>query len=179
MSELPEYILDRVFAAPREMVWRAWTDPELLARWYGPGAETIIHEFELKPGGAWLNEMKWGDKSIFQKVVFQEVTRPEKLVWHHYSSTDSDWNTTANPMMADWPRVILTTVTFADEGDKTADEGDKTKVRLVWLPFEASDAEIACFAGAVANMGKGWESGYAIMDELFAELLAANSSSGG
>ena len=37
MSELPEYLLDRVFDAPREMVWRAWIDPELLSRWYGPG----------------------------------------------------------------------------------------------------------------------------------------------
>ena len=47
MSDLPEYVLDRTFAAPRELVWRAWTEPELLNRWYGPGAETVIHEFDL------------------------------------------------------------------------------------------------------------------------------------
>ena len=70
-----------------------------------------------------------------------------------------------NPKMPDWPRVLLTTVTFEDEGTKT-------KVRLTWAPFEATEAEIACFAGAVSNMSKGWESGYAIMDELFEELLA-------
>ena len=46
MSERPEYVLDRVFEAPREMVWRAWTDPELLPRWYGPGAETIDRQGE-------------------------------------------------------------------------------------------------------------------------------------
>ena len=63
MSELPEYKFDRVFDAPRDMVWRAWTDPKLLSRWYGPGIETIIHAYDLKPGGAWLNEMKWGDKA--------------------------------------------------------------------------------------------------------------------
>lgn len=168
MSELPEYIFDRVFDAPREMVWRAWTDPDLLQRWYGPGAETIIHEFDLRPGGMWLNEMRWGDNSNFSKIVFQEVLQSEKLVWHHYSNTDSDWNTTPNPMMADWPHKLLTTVTFETEGTKT-------RVRLVWVPLEANDAEIACFAGAVANMGKGWESGYAIMDELLAELQKGNS----
>lgn len=167
MSELPEFILDRVFNAPREMVWRAWTDPELLHRWYGPGAETTIHKFDLQPGGVWLNEMKWGDKSNFQKVVFQEVTQPEKLVWHHYSSTDSDWNTAPNPMMADWPRILLTTVIFEDTGDKT-------NVRLIWVPFEATDAEIACFAAAMAGMGKGWGAGYAMLDELFVELQAKN-----
>ena len=74
----------------------------------------------------------------------------------------------ANPKMPDWPRILLTTVTFQDDGPKT-------RVRLIWAPFEAADAEIACFAGAVANMGKGWESGFAIMDEMFAELHAENS----
>ncbi len=165
MSELPEYVLDREFDAPREMVWRAWTDPELLARWYGPGVETIIHKFDLKPGGTWLNEMKMGENSMLSKAVFTEVAPLEKIVWQHHSSTDKEWNSVPNARMPDWPRILLTTVTFEDAGDKT-------KVRLTWAPFEATDAEIACFSEAVANMGKGWESGYAIMDEIFAELQA-------
>ncbi|MCG8490111.1 MAG: SRPBCC domain-containing protein, partial [Sneathiellales bacterium] len=119
MSDLPEYVLNRTFDAPREMVWRAWTDPDLLNRWYGPGAETIIHKFDLKPGGVWLNEMKWGENSNYQKVVFQEVVEQEKMVWHHYSSTDADWNSTPSPMMPDWPKLLLTTVTFEEDGDKT------------------------------------------------------------
>ncbi|MCZ6890595.1 MAG: SRPBCC domain-containing protein [Gammaproteobacteria bacterium] len=167
MSDLPEYILDRVFDAPREMVWRAWTDPELLSRWYGPHVETIIHKFDLTPGGVWLNEMKFGDNSDLSKAVFQEVVPEERLVWHQ-SSTDSDWNVIPSPMMADWPRVMLTTVTFDGSGSKT-------NVRLTWVPHEATDDEIACFSGAVANMGKGWESGFAIMDEMFAELQAENT----
>jgi uncharacterized protein YndB with AHSA1/START domain len=162
MSDLPEFVLDRVFDAPRELVWRAWTDPELLPRWYGPNVETIIHQFELEPGGLWLGEMKWGGNSNFSRVVFQEITVPEKLVWHD-ASADADWNVIASPMMADWPRVIATTVTFEDAGDRT-------NVRLHWVPFEATDVEIACFAGSVANMGSGWGSGFALMDELLAEL---------
>ena len=164
MSDLPEYILDRVFDAPREMVWRAWTDPDLLSRWYGPGVETIIHQFILKPGGSWLNEMKWGDKSDRSKMVFQEIVPQEKLIWHH-SSTDANWNTITSPMMADWPRMLLTTVIFENMGDKT-------NVRLSQLPVDATDAEIACFAATMAGMDKGWGSGYAVMDELFAELQA-------
>ncbi len=165
MSELPEYRLDRVFDAPREMVWRAWTDPKLLARWYGPGVETIIHKFDLKPGGTWLNEMKMGENSMLSKVVFTEVAPLERLVWHHHSNTDAEWNTVPNPRMPDWPRILLTTVTFENDGTKT-------KVVLTWVPFEASETEISCFADAMANMGKGWESGYAIMDEMFAEMQA-------
>ncbi|MFT5134712.1 MAG: hypothetical protein ACI9SC_003193 [Gammaproteobacteria bacterium] len=165
MSDLPEYKLGRIFNAPRDLVWRAWTDPELLHRWYGPGAETIIHKFDLEPGGMWLNEMKWGDKSHFQKVVFQEVSPPEKMVWHHYSSTDAEWESSPNPMMADWLRLLLTTVLIEDMGEKT-------NVKLSQLPMEATDAEIACFARAMAGMDKGWGSGYTIMNELFVELQA-------
>ncbi|NIA68455.1 SRPBCC domain-containing protein [Pelagibius litoralis] len=164
MTELPEYIHDRVFDAPRDMVWRAWTDPQLLSRWYGPGVDTVIHKFDLKPGGLWLNEMKWGDKSDLSKMEFQEVVPPEKLVWHH-SSADADWNVVASAMMPDWPRVLLTTVTFEEVGAKT-------KVRMTMVPLDASEAEIACFAGAMAGMEKGWGSGYAILDEMLAELQA-------
>ncbi len=165
MSDLPEYVLDREFDAPRELVWRAWTDPDLLHQWYGPGVDTTIHKFDLKPGGMWLNEMKWGENSSFQKVVFKEVTEPAKLVWHHHSSTDADWNDAPSPMMAEWPRLLLTTVTFEEAGDKT-------NVRLTQVPMEATEAEIACFAGAMAGMGKGWGGGYAIMDKLLADLQA-------
>ena len=164
MSELPEYKLDRIFNAPRELVWRAWTDPEILHRWYGPGVETIIHQYDLKPGGAWLNEMKWGDNSDLSKMVFQEVVPQEKLVWHH-SSTDAEWNIVASPRMPDWPKVLLTTVIFEDLGDKT-------NVRLTQVPMDATDAEIACFAEMMAGMDQGWGSGYAIIDELLAELQA-------
>lgn len=164
MSDLPEFIIDREFQAPRDVVWKAWTDPALLSEWYGPRVETIIHKFDLKPGGVWLNEMKMGDKSDLSKMTFQEVVPEEKLVWHH-SSTDPDWNVVSNPMMPDWPRVLLTTVTFQDQGDNT-------QVRLVWTPYEATDAEIACFAGAMDGFGSGWGAGFAIMDELLADLLA-------
>jgi len=165
IGELPEYVLDRVFDAPRELVWRAWTDPELLHRWYGPGVETIIHKSDLEPDGVWLNEMKMGGDSNFQKVIFQEVTKPEQLVWHHFSA-DSDWNIAANPMMPDWPRILLTTVTFDDLGDKT-------NVRLSQIPLDATDAEIACFAKMMERMSGGWGKVYAIIDEILAELQAA------
>ncbi len=163
MSDLPEYILDREFDAPRDMVWRAWTDPELLSRWYGPGVETVIHKFDLKPGGVWLNEMKWGENSMLSKMVFKEVTPPKQIVWDHYSSTDSEWNSIQNPKMPDWPAILLTTVTFEEAGAKT-------KVRLSQVPVDATDAEKACFAQMMEGMSKGWGSGYAILDEMFQEM---------
>ncbi|MEM7461376.1 MAG: SRPBCC domain-containing protein [Pseudomonadota bacterium] len=164
MADLPEYVIDRVFDAPLPLVWRAWTDPELLSRWYGPGVETIIHEYDLRPGGVWRNEMKWGENSDLSKMAFVEVVPEKKIVWHH-SSTDKDWNIATNPMMPDWPKVLLTVVTFEEQAGKT-------RVRLTQTPMDASDAEIACFANMMAGMDKGWGSGFAIIEEILGELQA-------
>jgi len=164
MTELPTYVLERIFDAPRELVWKTWTDPELIVRWYGPNVETIVHRLDVEPGGLWLGEMKWDDNSHYQRVEYTEVTPPERLVWLH-SVSDAEWNVIANPMMPDWPRVLLTTVTFDEDGDQT-------KMRLTWVPHEASEAEIACFAGAMEGMGKGWGAGMALLEDLLVELQA-------
>ena len=164
MSEGPTYVLEREFDAPRALVWKAWTDPDLLTRWYGPRVETIVHRHELKPGGLWLGEMKWDGKSNYQRVEFTEVTPPERLVWLH-SVSDGDWNVVANPMMPDWPRVLLTTVTFEEDGERT-------RLRLTWVPHEASEAETACFAAALEGLDKGWGAGMELLAELLAELQA-------
>jgi uncharacterized protein YndB with AHSA1/START domain len=164
MSDLPTYVLERVFDAPRELVWRTWTDPKLLPRWYGPNVETTVHRLELKAGGLWLVEMKWGGNSMYQRVEYTEVTPPLRLVWLH-SSSDANWNIIPSPMMADWPRVLLTTVTFEEDGVRT-------KLRLTWVPHESSEAEIACFAAAIDRMGKGWDAGMELLAKLLAELQA-------
>jgi hypothetical protein len=80
-----------------------------------------------------------------------------------HSSSDADWNVIPSPMMADWPRVLLTTVAFDDDGART-------KMRLTWVPHEASEAELACFAAAIDRMGKGWDAGMELLAKLLAEL---------
>jgi uncharacterized protein YndB with AHSA1/START domain len=164
MRDLPAYVLERTFDAPRELVWKAWTDPKLLPRWYGPNAETIVHRLDLKPGGLWLVEMKWGGKSNYQRVEYHEVTPPERLVWLH-SNSDADWNVTSSPMMPDWPRVLRTTVTFEEAGGRTS-------LRLTWVPHEANQAEVTCFAGAIERVGKGWDAGMELLAKLLTELQA-------
>ena len=69
--------------------------------------------------------------------------------------------------MADWPRILLTTVTFDEVGDQT-------NLRLTWVPHEASAAEITCFAAAIEGMDKGWGAGMKLLEELLAELQTSN-----
>ena len=164
MSDVPTYVLERVFDAPRELVWKTWTDADLLPRWYGPGVETIVHHLEVKPGGLWLGEMRMGRNSHYERVEYTEVKPPERLVWLQ-SVADANWNVIANPMMPDWPRVLETTVTFEDDGGRT-------RLRLTWTPHEASDAEIAAFAGAMGIMDRGWGAGMELIAELLAEMQA-------
>ena len=164
MSDLPVFVMEREFDAPRELVWRTWTEAEHLSHWYGPGVETVIHELNVTPGGHWLNEMKMDERSGYQKAEYTEVDAPARLVML-MSNTDADWNLAPNPMMPDWPATLLTVVTFEAIGART-------RMRLEWSPHEATAAEIACFANAVDNLGKGWGAGMDLLEQLLTNLQA-------
>ena len=78
-----EIIATRVFDAPRELVFKMWTDPKHVGRWWGPrGFTTTIHEMDVKPGGIWRLTMHGPDGRDYKnKVVFLEVEEPERLVY--------------------------------------------------------------------------------------------------
>jgi uncharacterized protein YndB with AHSA1/START domain len=99
-----EIVSVRVFAAPRELVFRAWTEPQHLIRWWGPkGFTNTFHEFDLRPGGNWRFVMHGPDGTDYQNhVVFTEIVPPERIVLDHVSP----------------PRFEIT-ATFTDVGGKT------------------------------------------------------------
>ena len=164
MADTPQFIMERVFDAPRDLVWEAWTKPEYLSEWFGPGVDTIIHAFDLSRGGVWLNEMKGENYSMRSRIVFQTVDPPSKLVWHN-SSANEDWEVTGNPNMPDWPTTMQMQVELIDQGDKTA-------MTMTWEPFNPSAAEAAAFAAAMDKLGKGWGAGMAILERLLERLQA-------
>lgn len=162
MTDRPIYRLERRFNAPRALVWRAWTEPELLSRWYGPNVETTIHGFDPVAGGAWLTGMKMGEFSHFERCDFVEVVAPERLVFLQ-SMTDPEFAPVANPRMPDWPRVLKGSVTFADEGARTL-------MVFTWEPHDASAAENACFSAAMSGPQQGWVSGFDKLEQVLAEI---------
>ena len=166
MSDLPTYVLERTFDAPVALVWRAFTEPDLLSHWYGPGVETIIHKLDVRPGGEWLNEMRWGENSNFQRAEYVVVEDRKQLVWLQ-SVTDADWNIASNAQMPNWPRVLHTDVSFEEISEA------RTRMRLIWTPHEASDAEILCFQGALPNLDQGWGKGMELLAEMLAELQSS------
>ena len=78
-----EIVISRVFDAPCELVWDAWTDPEHLTRWWGPrGFTTTTHEMDLRPGGAWNHTMHGPDGTDYPSYcTFIEVVKPKKIVY--------------------------------------------------------------------------------------------------
>ncbi|MBV9108696.1 MAG: SRPBCC family protein [Gemmatimonadetes bacterium] len=80
-----EIVTTRVFQAPRERVFDAYTDAGNIGRWWGPrGFTTTTHEMDVRPGGVWRNTMHSPDGTDYPNyVVYSEVVRPERLVWDH------------------------------------------------------------------------------------------------
>jgi len=80
-----EIVTTRVFDAPRELVFRAWTDPKALVKWWGPnGFTTTSQEFDLRPGGAWRLVMHGPNGTDYPgEFRFAEIASPERLVLDH------------------------------------------------------------------------------------------------
>ena len=80
-----EVLTTRVLPWPRELVFKAWTDPLHLAKWWGPnGFTNTFHEFEPRPGGTWRFVMHGPDGTDYHnQIVFVEVAQPERIVFDH------------------------------------------------------------------------------------------------
>ena len=82
-----EIITTRILHAPRELVFKAWTDPAHVAKWWGPdGFRSTIQKMDVRPGGEWLLVMHGPDGTDYRnKSVFLEVKEPERLAYDHVS----------------------------------------------------------------------------------------------
>lgn len=113
-----ELVITRTFHAPRELVFKAWTDPELMAQWWGPqGVTNPICEIDPRPGGKIHIEMLAGEalgelqgQKWPMKGIFEEVIKPERLVYASTAIYDED----GTPNLEN--RV---TVTFEEQNGKT------------------------------------------------------------
>jgi uncharacterized protein YndB with AHSA1/START domain len=103
-----ELVLTRTFDAPRDLVFKAWTDPKHLAQWWGPrGFTTEIREMDVKPGGAWHYTMHAPDGNEYAfDGVYVEVVELERLVFDGFIH--------ASPELRVWTEVM-----FADREEKT------------------------------------------------------------
>ena len=150
-TECADFVISRVFDAPRDLVWRCFAEPERMKEWFGPKGSTIVaSKMDFRVGGTYLGAMRDpGGRVMWAKFVYREIVAPERLVWVH-SFSDEAGGLTCHPLSATWPLELLTTVTFEDA------PGGKTNVTIRWSPLNATAEENKTFDAARDGMTQGW-----------------------
>ncbi len=103
-----EISLSRVFDAPRELIWKAWTDPVGISNWWGPeGFTTTTKSMDLRPGGVWDHTMHGPDGTDYPNhTEYIEVSEPERLVYTNEGANEGGTHV-----------KFISTVTFDDLGN--------------------------------------------------------------
>jgi uncharacterized protein YndB with AHSA1/START domain len=112
--EQRELIVKRIFSAPRDLVFKAWSDCDHLKHWWGPREWPLTHcKMDFRPGGTWLYCMTGpGGEEAWGKAVYSEIVEPERIVFTDYFS-DADGNEAPGMPSS------LTTVEFAARDSQT------------------------------------------------------------
>lgn len=132
-------VLSREFDAPRELVYKVWTDPEHFGKWWGPkGFSLDVARMDVQPGGMFLGSQRSPEGHVmWGKFVYQEVSPPEKLVFIQ-SFSDEEGNTVRAPFDPNWPLAIINILTLTEENGKTL-------LTLEGGPYQATEEERAAF----------------------------------
>ena len=148
-EESNELVLDRLLDAPRDKVFRCWTDPELIKQWFAPKPHTTpIAKLDLRVGGANMIVMKSPEgQEMPNRGTYLEIVPNEKLVFT--DAYTGDWQPSGKPFMT----VVLT---FEDEGGKTRYVG------TVRLDPSAKPAAIDFEHTEGPLKGKAWKGIYAL-----------------
>jgi uncharacterized protein YndB with AHSA1/START domain len=142
-----ELVITRVFDAPRELVWRMWTDPDHARHWWGPTHHPGVElSMDVRPGGRWrhcLRSVATGE-DLWQYGVFREVDPPARLVFTFVWEQEGERG-----------RENLVTVTFTEKDGKT-------HMTFRHAPFFSD--------GERDGHGEGWTSTFDRLDALLAHM---------
>ena len=158
------FTIERVFQAPRDLVWKAMTEREHLARWWGPkGMAMQVISFELKPGGIFRYDITMpGGQTAHGKITYREIT-PTTRLSNVVSFCDAKGTPTRHPMNPTWPLECLSI------GDFTEKDG-KTTMAMKFYPLDSNEEEISTFKAGHSSMTQGFGGTYAQLDAYLAEL---------
>ncbi len=145
-----EFAISRVFDAPRERVWKAFTEVERLIQWWGPKGFTMdTAKLDLRPGGMFHYCMRAPNGlEMWGKFVYREVAAPEKLVFVN-SFSDEKGDSTRNPFSPAWPIEVLNTMTLSERDGKTT-------LTLSGGPINATEEERKTFDASHDSMRQGF-----------------------
>jgi uncharacterized protein YndB with AHSA1/START domain len=167
LSGQPAFFISREFDAPRELVWKCFTESDRLARWWGPkGFEMLQCTVDLRPGGICLYGMRAPNgMEMWGKFVYCHITAPQRLVFIN-SFSDKDGSTQRHFASPTWPREVLNVMTLVES------EG-RTTLALRGGPINATEEERKTFEAGFDSMRKGFGG---TLDQLAEYLDAADHS---
>ncbi len=142
-----EIVLARVYDAPRALVFKMWTDPDHVMKWFGPkGFTCTLHEMNVRVGGRWRFDMTAPNGTVYpNRIEYLEIVPNERLVFDHGEDIDDD------------PKRFRVTITFDEQADK------KTVLTLRQLHPTKEQRDAKLGFGAV-------ELGYQTLDKLAGHL---------
>jgi uncharacterized protein YndB with AHSA1/START domain len=121
-SRVPALVIKRTFNAPRDLVWKAWSDPAQAKEWWGPNGFTLpFLEMDQRTGGKWRAMMRSPDgKDMWQHGVYREIIPPEKTVYTFAWDADPENETLVSVVFK--PKGDKTEMTFTQEGFSSAED---------------------------------------------------------
>jgi uncharacterized protein YndB with AHSA1/START domain len=145
-----EFVISREFNVPRDFMFKVWTDPEHMQRWWGPKNFKVTYSrMDFRPGGSYHYCMRSPDgNDMWGKFAYREIVKPERIVFVN-SFSDEKGGLTRHPMSPGWPLEMLSTITFAGHLGKTT-------VTVHWAPLNATEEERRTFEDGFESMQKGW-----------------------
>jgi uncharacterized protein YndB with AHSA1/START domain len=144
------FLISRTFDAPRELVWKAWSERARLMEWFAPkGFKMPAAKMEFHPGGSFHYCLEAPNgQEMWGKFVYREIVSPEKIVLVN-SFSDEAGGITRHPMSETWPLEMISTFTLAEENGRAA-------ATIHWTPLNATADEIKTFDAAHEGMKQGW-----------------------
>ena len=158
------FVISRVFHAPAETVFAAWTDPAQLPMWFGPPGFTVTPKaVDIRSHGAFHYAMGTPvGQTVWGHWAFREVASPARMVFVATFS-DEAGGLTRNPWTPNWPAQVLTTVTFHEHDGRTT-------LTIHGVPVDATELEHATFRAGHGPMHVGWTG---TLDQLAGHLSKA------
>ena len=161
-----EFVISRVFEAPRPLVFDCFTDVEHMKHWWGPKGIAIVNpSLDLSVGGLFHYGMRNKDGGImWGRFVYREIVRPERIVLINAFSDDHAGLTRAPFFDGKWPLEMLSTFLFEEVEPK------RTRFTVRWSPHEASEEERAVFTANFPSMNGGWTGTFEKLDAYLSTL---------
>lgn len=160
-----EFSITRTFDAPRDLVWKVYTEAEHLAKWWGPkGFGIRVAQLDLQPGGVFHYGMQLPDgKEVWGKFVYREIVAPERLCFV-VSFSDENCGITRHFMSASWPLEVFNSVTFDEKNGKTT-------LIMKGYPINATEEERKTFESSFEGMRQGFSGTLDQLDAYLSSVL--------